>query len=143
MNVGEQISLFDQDGWFSKMSAECFPQTMERTSEPSLKKRQELQTPQSLFLDLRTDWVGAMLGSFWQTDGLWLGRYTLRSIGGVPQRRARVSLVADFRGQSAPEVLFESEGLSGNPEPSGETGEGTPSHPERSIGAFSFQERAG
>ena len=62
---------------------------------------------------------------------------------GVPQRRARVSLVADFRGQSAPEVLFESEGLSGNPEPSGEAGEGTPSHPERSIGAISFQERAG
>lgn len=62
---------------------------------------------------------------------------------GVPQRRARVSLVADFRGQSAPEVLFEREGLSGNPEQSGETGQGTPSHPERSVGAISFQERAG
>ena len=97
MNVGEQISLFDQDGWFSKMSAECFPQTMERTSEPSLKKRQELQTPQSLFLDLRTDWVGAMLGSFWQTDGLWLGRYTLRSIGGFPkeERESRLSQILE------------------------------------------------
>ena len=97
MNVGEQISLFDQDGWFSKMSAECFPQTMERTSEPSLKKRQELQTPRSLFLDLRTDWVGAMLGSFWQTDGLWLGRYTLRSIGGFPkeERESRLSQILE------------------------------------------------
>ena len=32
---------------------------------------------------------------------------------GVPQRRARIFLVADFAGQSAPEVLFESEGVSG------------------------------
>ena len=32
---------------------------------------------------------------------------------GVPQRRARIYLVADFAGGSAPEVLFKSEGLSG------------------------------
>lgn len=32
---------------------------------------------------------------------------------GVPQRRARIFLVADFAGQSAPEILFESEGVSG------------------------------
>ena len=39
---------------------------------------------------------------------------------GVPQRRKRISLVADFGGLSAPEILFEREGLSGDPEPSGE-----------------------
>ena len=32
---------------------------------------------------------------------------------GVPQRRKRIYLVADFAGQSAPKVLFESEGVSG------------------------------
>jgi DNA (cytosine-5)-methyltransferase 1 len=32
---------------------------------------------------------------------------------GVPQRRARIYLVADFAGGSAPEILFKSEGLSG------------------------------
>ena len=32
---------------------------------------------------------------------------------GVPQRRARIYLVADFGGQSAGEVLFKSEGMSG------------------------------
>lgn len=32
---------------------------------------------------------------------------------GVPQRRRRIYLVADFRGQRAGEILFESEGLSG------------------------------
>ena len=31
----------------------------------------------------------------------------------VPQRRARIFLVADFGGGSAPEILFESEGVSG------------------------------
>jgi DNA (cytosine-5)-methyltransferase 1 len=33
---------------------------------------------------------------------------------GVPQRRRRIYLVADFGGQSAPEILFESEGLHGH-----------------------------
>lgn len=33
---------------------------------------------------------------------------------GVPQRRRRIYLVADFRGQRAPEILFEPQSLSGN-----------------------------
>ncbi len=37
---------------------------------------------------------------------------------GVPQRRRRIALVADFGGQSAPEILFVRKGLSGNFEPS-------------------------
>ena len=32
---------------------------------------------------------------------------------GVPQRRRRISLVADFGGMSAPEILFERKGLPG------------------------------
>lgn len=44
---------------------------------------------------------------------------------GVPQRRRRISLVADLRGQSAPEILFERKGLSGNSEQGSETGEGS------------------
>jgi DNA (cytosine-5)-methyltransferase 1 len=39
---------------------------------------------------------------------------------GVPQRRKRIALVADFRGSSAPEILFERKGVSGDTEPSGE-----------------------
>lgn len=37
---------------------------------------------------------------------------------GVPQRRKRIALVADFGGLSAPEILFERKGLSRNSEPS-------------------------
>jgi len=44
---------------------------------------------------------------------------------GVPQRRKRIALVADFGGLSAPEILFERKGLSGDSEPSGTAGEGT------------------
>ena len=44
---------------------------------------------------------------------------------GVPQRRRRIALVADFGGLSAPEILFERDGLSGNPEPRGEAREGS------------------
>jgi len=36
---------------------------------------------------------------------------------GVPQRRKRIALVADFGGLAAPEILFEREGLSGYSEP--------------------------
>ena len=39
---------------------------------------------------------------------------------GVPQRRKRIALIADFGGLSAPEILFERKGLSWYPEP-GET----------------------
>ena len=37
---------------------------------------------------------------------------------GVPQRRRRIALVLDIRGQRAGEILFERTGVSGNPEPS-------------------------
>ena len=49
---------------------------------------------------------------------------------GVPQRRRRISLVADFGGESAPEILFESESLSGDSAESGEAREGTAGNAE-------------
>ena len=63
---------------------------------------------------------------------------------GVPQRRKRISLVADFGGLSAPEILFERTGLSWHPEESGAEGQGTTPGTESSpLGAISFQERGG
>lgn len=43
---------------------------------------------------------------------------------GVPQRRKRIALVADFGGLTAPEVLFIRKGLHGDSERSAEEGEG-------------------
>ena len=56
---------------------------------------------------------------------------------GVPQRRKRIALVADFGGLAAPEVLFERKGLSRNSEPSESerqgTAEGAKRCPHRAI----------
>ena len=54
---------------------------------------------------------------------------------GVPQRRKRISLVADFAGGSAPEVLFIGESVSRDIEPCGEKGQGTSGDPEIGIRA--------
>lgn len=45
---------------------------------------------------------------------------------GVPQRRRRIYLVADFRGERAHKILFELEGLHGHPSQSGAQGQETP-----------------
>ena len=63
---------------------------------------------------------------------------------GVPQRRKRIAVVADFGGMCAPEVLFERKGLSGYSCESAEARERTSARIEESVGgAISFQERAG
>ena len=53
---------------------------------------------------------------------------------GTPQRRRRVSVVVDLRGQSAPEILFESTIMSGNPQQSQKTGEDTARTAPQSTG---------
>lgn len=65
---------------------------------------------------------------------------------GVPQRRKRIALVADFGGYTAPEILFEREGLQRDIEKSGEqrkglttTTEGCPDKPS----AFTLKIRGG
>ena len=54
---------------------------------------------------------------------------------GVPQRRRRIHLVVDFRGQCAGEVLFKSEGMRGYSAESGTQGEGTSADAQGSSGA--------
>ena len=53
---------------------------------------------------------------------------------GVPQRRRRIYLVADFAGGSAGEILFEREGLSGYSAQSRRSGKGTPRSLESGLG---------
>ena len=63
---------------------------------------------------------------------------------GVPQRRKRISVVADFGGLSAPEVLFIRKGLSRDLEKSGEERQRVTGAAETSVDTtISFQERAG
>jgi DNA (cytosine-5)-methyltransferase 1 len=53
----------------------------------------------------------------------------------VPQRRRRIALVADFGGGSAPEILFEREGLCGDFAESGTEGQGSAADAEGCAGA--------
>jgi DNA (cytosine-5)-methyltransferase 1 len=54
--------------------------------------------------------AGAIMGDGWSIA--W--RVFDAQFWGVPQRRRRIALVADFGGQSAPEILFEREGVRGD-----------------------------
>ena len=57
---------------------------------------------------------------------------------GVPQRRKRISLVADFGGGCAPEILFERKSVPGNITESGKEGEGAAPDIKRSIDPSSY-----
>lgn len=63
--------------------------------------------------------AGAVMG-----DGFSLAWRTMDAqYWGVPQRRARIFLVADFGGTTAPQILFEPAGLPGNPSTGSKTGQ--------------------
>lgn len=54
---------------------------------------------------------------------------------GVPQRRKRISVIADFGGRTAPEILFECHRLFWNPQQGSQKRKGTSEGTEGSIGA--------
>lgn len=60
---------------------------------------------------------------------------------GVPQRRKRIFLVADFGGYTAGKILFECQGLSGNFTESREKGKATPTRTQRSTGTSIYDVR--
>ena len=110
----EQEKILDHASWCGKTSPELSAQTKEQTSEQSCKKRSVSSAKKSpLFLCLTK-------------AGLWQDASTVRGgdwslawrvfdaqFWGVPQRRRRIALVADFGGLTAPEILFERKGVSG------------------------------
>ena len=65
-------------------------------------------------------YAGCIMGDGWSIA--W--RLHDAQFWGVPQRRKRIALVADFGGATAPEILFEREGMSGDIEESRKEGQG-------------------
>lgn len=63
-------------------------------------------------------------GGYRDVDGRWSVAWRVHDAQywGVPQRRRRIALVADFGGDTAPEILFERTGVSGDPESRGKAG---------------------
>lgn len=74
-------------------------------------------------------------GSFRDVDGRWsvAWRTLDAQYWGVPQRRRRISLVADFGGDTAPEILFVRKGLSGNTQESRAEGKSSAGDAESSA----------
>ena len=105
-----QLSLF------GRTYQELFPATAEKISEPCWKSLPAWNSQTLLFLDLRGGgrWskAGAIAGAGWSLA--W--RLLDAQHWGVPQRRKRIALVADFGGQRASEILFERTGVSGHPD---------------------------
>lgn len=66
-------------------------------------------------------------GCYYAADGTWSLAWRVHDaqFWGVPQRRKRIALVADFGGLTAPEILFERNGLHGDSAESRTTREGT------------------
>ncbi len=80
-------------------------------------------------------------GGKWTTAGCIMGngwsiawRVQDAQFWGVPQRRRRIALVADFGGLTAPEILFEREGVSGDIEEIRAEREGTAGNVESGFG---------
>ena len=73
---------------------------------------------------------GAIMGDGWSIA--W--RVHDAQFWGVPQRRKRIALVADFGGESAPEILFERKSLSGDIAKSGKEGKGIAENASGSVG---------
>jgi len=70
---GEQLTIFDLDSLFGKMSPEPSPPREARISVPSWRKSSELKTVPVMCLDL-TPGHGNLLGeSFWEINSAWLG----------------------------------------------------------------------
>ena len=76
--------------------------------------------------------AGAIAGNGWSLA--W--RQLDAQYWGVPQRRKRIALVADFGGQRAAEILFERTSLSGNPDESIKAWKTFARTPEASVAGY-------
>ena len=72
-------------------------------------------------------------GGYRDVDGRWSVAWRVldAQYWGVPQRRRRIALVADFGGTTAHEILFNAKGVYGHPAASGEEGERPSASAER------------
>lgn len=75
---------------------------------------------------------GAIVGDGWSIA--W--RVCDAQFWGVPQRRRRITLVADFGGQCAQEILFERRSLSGDYKESREKGQGVTEDAQGCLGVY-------
>ena len=113
-------------GAFSSNKAEDFRIVLEETAKIADENAVIPQPPKGKWAT-----SGCIMGDGWSIA--W--RVCDAQFYGVPQRRRRIALVADFGGQSAPEILFIRSCVSRDTEPSGKKRETVATDVERGIGA--------
>ena len=141
---GEQVSLCDLGIWSGKMSPEPSQATAEKTSQPSSKKPSGSQNRKPPILKCLKK-VGIPGGGYHdEMGGRWSVAWRVLDAQhwGVPQRRRRIALVADFGGDTAWEILFEQQSMPGYPAESGAPGEGPAGDSERGS-AYAVRIRGG
>ena len=128
------------EGAFSSNGGEDFRIVLEETAKVAVSNTSIPRLPQG------SNWsnAGVILGDGWSIA--W--RLHNAQFWGVPQRRKRISLVADFGGQYAPPILFEHKGLSRDSDESRKEKQGDSSCIRECVEntgreAISFQERGG
>ena len=118
-----QVSFFDQDTWSGRTYQAHSAATKDATSRQSSKKRSASQSRKlPIFKCLTRD--GLHGGGYRHVDGRWSVAWRVLDAQwwGVPQRRRRIALVADFGGTTAHEILFNTKGVYGHPETGREEG---------------------
>ena len=131
MNSAEQLT-FDPDIWSGKTSLEPSAHEGGEDFRAVLEEAARVCDNSAVIPRPADGWsnAGTVMGDGWSIA--W--RVFDAQFWGVPQRRRRIALVADFGGYTAPEILFERNSLSGN----------TPKSKEaREKVAASAEERAG
>ena len=117
-------------GAFSSNKAEDFRIVLEETAKVADKDASIPVPPNNKWTT-----AGCIVGNGWSIA--W--RVLDAQFWGVPQRRRRIALVADFGGHSAPEILFVRKSVSGNTQPSQPQRKETPSDASRGTGADDSQ----
>jgi len=116
-------------GAFSSNKGEDFRAVLEETARVADKDAVIPRPPKGKWTP-----AGAIMGDGWSVA--W--RVHDAQFWGVPQRRKRIALVADFGGLTAPEILFERESLPRDSEQSEQAVEETPEAVRRSANPSSF-----
>ena len=112
-------------GAFSSNSGEDFRAVLEEVTKIADETAVIPRPPKD-----KWSYAGCVMGDGWSVA--W--RTHDAQFWGVPQRRRRIALVADFGGESAPEILFERESVSRDSEPGGETRKESAASLENSVG---------
>ena len=99
-----------------------------KTSRQSLKRSSASQSrkPPILMCLKKAGQLGGATTMRWEDDGAWRGECMTRNTGESPNAARRISVVADFGGDTAGEILFERKSVSGHPAESGTAGKDLP-----------------